>query len=496
MRFESRYIAIFLSILALTCVFGPATANTFKSGNNTDNAKSAQGGVAAHWEGLLKSAIQFEIEGRDQEAKSKYSEALDSAKESNDNKGKIACLTALADYLDSHGDKEEQAGLRKEALCLAESQFGKQSPQYAEQLAKTALYLAGKGESGNARDNVEQATEILAKNENKFPSEMAACYLATARRQIAEGTYGLADDSYQKALALQDSLPNSSASALRICKDYSVLLEQLGRKAEAAKLKERLSQARIAASIKSASTAGSAVPGAKNTVTAAIESALAADKSADKEQSRTLWKLAVQEAEKKPGADNLLAFALVHLGDGFLAEKQISEALLVYKRALELREKSGDNSSLGLARNLKRIASCYAMQGKQSDATPLLKRALEIEQKNGASENLIAVTLQSLISSTMSSKDTKGAEEAATQLLAVSAKQSGAGAAMSKRMATGMLGGIYIQTGRMNEGMRLMKELSGSASQQQSAAEITKEYQATYNENERMVDQSEFKSAK
>ncbi len=480
-----------IGLIAQASIALPAGAESADA--TTQAASPEKAAVIPEWNKILRTAFQANISGEADNASSRYLAAIASAEKAQDNKGIMSCLSAYADFLETQGNLNDQEPLRKRALSIAETKFGKSSPQYAQQLAKMAGWLAKKGDSGQARSLVEQATAILGSPESKYPVEMASCYIATAKRQIAEGTLGLADDSYKQALALQESaLAPTQPAVLKTCKEYAALLDQLGRKDDADKLRDRINLAK-ATGFGAATTAGAkSQAGVKSDSLFAklVEDAKAADAAGNKAAAMSNWRLAVQEAEKKTTTENQLAFALLHLADEYRGNKQDDEAVSLYKRALSLREKNGKDNTLGMARNLKRLGQCY-MQSKPAEAESLLKRAIEIEQKCQASDCVQASTLQSLLSACMVAKDNQQAEQTAKQLLAISAKQSGAVAAINKRMAMGSLGSIYIQSGRVDEGMKLMKELSSSMSTE-SAADASKTYTSEYVEGEKQVDQSEL----
>jgi hypothetical protein len=95
---------------------------------------------------------------------------------------------------------------------------------------------------------------------------------------------------------------------------------------------------------------------------------------------------------------------------------------------------------------------------------------------------------QILLSACMMNKDMSKAEETAKRLLQIADKLSGPSAEMKKHMATAMLGGIYMQTGRRNEGMELMKSLGKMSRDNAAYADLVKQEYATL---EKTVDASE-----
>lgn len=474
-----------VGLMAVVLLAGAAqSALAQHSGDGKGGKKSGSKGAdeSPKWTKIIHEAFDANISGNTDEAYSKYRAAYAAAEKEQDVKGMIACLQALADFLDSRGILPDQESPRKRALELSEKKYGKESPEYAVQLARMGSWYAKTGSIGPAKTSIEQASAILGKDaDSKLPLEKAHVYLAEARLQIAEGSLSLADESFKKALALQESkTPTAQAAVLKTSKEYANLLDKLGKKAEADKMRERVNKAKGPESTR---TASGSTPGS---FLDAVQAGKEADKAKDRVKARAAWQKAVDEAEKRPDLDNQLPFALVRLGDEFREDNKIGEAVTMYKRALALREKSGTEKGLGLARNLERLALCYNAMAKWSESESLLKRALDTEHKVQASDQIIATTMESLLPACMANKDFKEAEQIAKQLLALSAKQSGPAAANNKRMATGVLGSIYIHNGKVDEGMKLMKELGTTPANANA-------YQARKNEIETTTDQSEMK---
>ncbi|MBX9685554.1 MAG: tetratricopeptide repeat protein, partial [Candidatus Obscuribacterales bacterium] len=454
----------------------------------------AQPPQATSWSKDAAEALLAELRDEPELAETKYRAALALANKQVDKKGSLNCLNRLADLLERNGKLPEAAELQEKALTLAETSFSKSSPQYAEELAFQAAFYARKGESGKARELLDQATAILAGSESKFPLAMAACYKATGRRQISEGTFGLADDSFQKALSLEESvLKANDAELISTLREYADLLLKLDRKDDSNKLKERIRQAKAELSLALTGNSGgsSAAPG-KSTFAKAFEDAQNADKLGVPEKAIAAWKLVIQEGEKND-SESRLPYAYVHLGDLYSGQKQKDEAEMLYRKGLSLREKNGKDNTLGMARNLKRLSAACLASGKIQEAESLTSKALSIEQKCGADNKIIGSTLQSLLSLNMSNKHNAQAEQTAKQLLEVSTSQQGVLASTNKNMATAMLGSIYMQSGRMDEGMRLMKSMANQAQTRTDPSETAAAFKSVFADIEKQVDESELK---
>lgn len=273
---------------------------------------------------------------------------------------------------------------------------------------------------------------ILSQSEDKYPLEMAACYQALADRQVSLGTLGLAANSFQKVYELRSSkLPADDPSVLDACKGYAVLLRQLDRKDEAAKLEQQimLAKAEPAAGAVSGSVDISVKKANKGDDKSAflklLAEAKAADKAEDREKSLSCWKLVVQEAEKSDAKDGRLPYALLHLADANQALKNKDEAAATYKRAMDIRQQQGAGKSLGMARNLARIAG-LAMQSKNpNEADKLYSQALEIDDQVSAPDLVTSIALQNILSTSMMTGNNAKGEQTARRLMQLADKQGG-----------------------------------------------------------------------
>ncbi len=272
------------------------------------------------------------------------------------------------------------------------------------------------------------------------------------------------------------AVPNCRRPAICQCSTlvarYADLLKQLGRKDEAKKLQDRITLAKAEAPSLGASTGGT--PGGN---TAAAPKEVKADKgkpalaklvseakdpsnTGDKVKAITCWKAVVQEAEKSEAKDGRLPYALVHLGDAYRMQGSDEEAVALYKRAMEIREKEGATKSLGMVRNITRLANMELQKKNSVEASRLFIRALDLEDQQNAPDAIVAATLQNMITTCTSVQDNAHAEQAAKRLIPLAEKIGGATGNMQKRMAVTMLGVIYMKSGRMNEGMQLMRSMS------------------------------------
>jgi len=480
----------------------PPAAHTQTPSSKQKSAvgESATKTVNNDWSKFLAAANTAALAGNNDEAESKIQQAISSASKAGNAKAALQCSTALANFYAGKKDKQpDELSLRENNLASAEKLYGAKSAQYASALAQQANLSARKGDIDKARESIANALQILENSDEKYPLEMADCYEATAQQQIAQSTFGLADDSLKKALELrQTKLADSDPVMISSCNEYADLLTQLDRKSEASKYKQRVILARATGSAISSSADDGAGTASKtgtksatksNIFSKLMEDAKTAATAHDTDLAISNCKLALAEAEKSAGKDGRLAYALVHLGDYNSAKGQKQEAEALYRKAIDLRQQFKATKTLGMARNLERLANLDLQNKKTSEAQQLISQALDIEIALAAPAEMQANAAQILLSVCMMNKDMNQAEETAKRLQLIADKLSGTSAAMKKRMATAMLGGIYMQSGRRNEGVELMKSLGGKMSRDNASyAETVKQEYATI---EKTVDASE-----
>lgn len=450
--------------------------------------------TAETWSKQLESGRSAALRNDFDKAKKDFQNALTNAETLKNDKGIVECLQAQAELLESQDNLAEALPIREKAAAIAEKAYGPQSPKFAEQLGGLASYYARKGENAKAWSNNERAMDILGKTGGggTNPLEMATCSLATGRIQVTERSFGLADDSFKKALDLRESKLGATAPlVLLTCKEYAALLDQLDRKDEAKKLTERITVANATATANSAAPVPSSSVPKTDKFLAYVAEAKKAYAAKDVDTCKANWKLAVEVAEKDKGPR--LAYALVHLSDLYMMDKQTAESEALLKRAIQVREETNSTQTLGMCRNLARLGTIYLMNKNYQEAARVLEQATSIEEKLSPSLSLQAQTLQSYSSVLMLTRNFGKAEQVCKRLISLSEKLPGPAGATKKQLATSVLGGIYIQSGRMNEGMQIMQQMGNSAVNQ-STTEIVKAATDEFNSIEKEYDESEEKT--
>jgi hypothetical protein len=448
------------------------------------------------WLADLKSGNDAMAAKNFPKAEQLFAKALTLAETAKDNKAIVEILTHLANSMRKQEKYAEEDPIRRRAMSVAKTAYGESSAQTSEQIANLASTLALKGEVGEAHTFADQAIEMADKTAEDHPLALATAYLALGRVQVAALTPGLADENFRRALELRRAkLGDKSEEVTEIVDEYAAMLEKLDRKDEANKIKEISATARAAAAVTTASAAPAA--GVKPNTTAFdthAKAARAAADSGDRIAAIANWKLAVQDAEKLGAKDPRWPYALVQLSDQYQYQKQPADAKPLLKKALELREQAGATNTLGMARNLVRLGQMAMMEKEYGDSERYLTRAVDIQDKCGAAD-MMQSTLQSLISVYMMTKNFGKGEETCRKLMKVADSVPTANSAMKKKMATAMLGSIYMQAGRMQEGLNLMKDM-GSGMQQGSPEDMAKSMQNDFKEQEKKADDSELASFK
>jgi tetratricopeptide (TPR) repeat protein len=356
------------------------------------------------------------------------------------------------------------------------------------------------GNVGNSHTLVEQAMDLITNAGGEHALELASCYEVLGQTQIAEGTAGLADESFKKAMELREGkLGAKDELVLQTYTEYADLLDKLDRKDEANQLREKVTLARALATAgggtsKSAAGGGS-IGKAGSAFDTYMQSAQKLEKQNDMDGARANWKLAVQEAEKTP-KDGRLAFALVHYGDQCHRNKDAAEATALYKRAIEVREQAGATDTLGMARNLSRLATLDMSGGNYAQSESLLRRALEIEDKCNAPDDFLGSTIQSLLSAMTMSKNNSGMEQMCKRLLEIADRSPQDPTAASKRaVATAFLMRAYLESGRRDEAMRMQKQLAAGTPKSMSKDNM-QVYQDAYTSMEKKIDDAEMAAFK
>lgn len=442
------------------------------------------------WAAALEAALVTCDAGNLADAEAKVRAALALAEKEGEAKGVVDCLEALADVLDREKKLEESESVRRRALAAAVAQGGQTGLMAAEAAAALASTLALRGQIAEAEGLLDSAQSIIEQAGGDGALAQASWQMATARVRVAKRVPGLAIEPVKSALSLRESrLGEKNRLVLATLEEYASLLESVERGDEARKIRERVTLAR-------ATSPGQALTpsGASGQFKQSIERAKAAQAKGDRAAAMAAWKAVVADAEAKGASDPRLAYALFHLAEQYYLNKDTAEAEALYKKAVAVREKASAVETLAMARNLMRLSALSMARQDYAQSQALLSRALSIEDKCGAPDAMVASTLQYLASAAMVTKNNAVAESAARRLLALSEKMQTPAAAMKKSSALGVLGGLYMQSGRMEEGMRMLKQVSTGMQAGGDTQAYAQAFQDEYAAIDKAVDASEEKA--
>jgi tetratricopeptide (TPR) repeat protein len=97
-------------------------------------------------------------------------------------------------------------------------------------------------------------------------------------------------------------------------------------------------------------------------------------------EAERLFQLAIEEAEKMPAPSSTLADVLVSTAGMYARNDQVSKAVSLTERALDVDEKAFGPLHQKVARDLIFLARFYLQQKKPAEAGEYMKRAAEIEE--------------------------------------------------------------------------------------------------------------------
>lgn len=424
-----------------------------------------------------------------EKARKSFKAALDAAQAGGDKKTAVLCLDRMASVSDPNALAQEEQ-LRQQALDTAKQAFGAASAQTAMEMAQLAGCYGRKGAIGDARSTLDAARSILDKAAGDNALQNGVYWLNEASLQTVQNLPAMAEETLQKSCTLLSTDESGKYYLAAALADQAAALDQMERKGDAQKVREKLALLRGTATAPSTATTTGAGNTAFNNY---VKTAQAAVLKGDRDTAMTNWKLALAEAEKGNESDGRQSFVLVHLGDEYAFKMQTAEALAMYRKALELREKTSATKSLGMARNLNRLAKMAIGKQDYSGAESLLTKALGIEEACDACDSIIADTLTALNTTYMMQKNPSKSEGVCKRLLAIANKGTVGNAAILKTTCTATLGGLMMQTGRLQEGLELMKQISASAQQTPPAAAAKQSFEELV-KVEQIVDEAEQKA--
>lgn len=487
-------LSVSISLLGLhsgsACAEAPSTQpGTAAAAARPQAANSADKSCAAALN-LMAQGDASAIGGNLEEARQSYKAALDAAQADGDKKTAVFCLDRLAGTKKDPTTAAEEEQLRQQAVDLAKQAFGAAGAQTAMQMAQLAGCWGRKGAIGEARTTLDAARAMLDKAGGDNQLQNGVYWLNEAALQTAQNLPAMAEETLQKSCALLSGDDSGKFYLAAALSEQAAALEQMDRKSDAQKIREKLALLRGTAT---APGTTSGTPAGNTAFDNYVKLAQSAVLKADRDTAMTNWKLALAEAEKGNQLDGRQAFVLVHLGDEYALKMQAPEALAMYRKALELREKTTATRTLGMARNLNRLAKMAIAKQDYPGAEALLIKALGIEEALDAGDSIIAETLTALNTTYMMERNSQKSEGVCKRLLTIANKGTVGNAAILKTTCTATLGGLMMQTGRLQEGLEMMKQISSGAGKTPPAVAAKQSFDELV-KVEQIVDEAEQKA--
>jgi tetratricopeptide (TPR) repeat protein len=115
----------------------------------------------------------------------------------------------------------------------------------------------------------------------------------------------------------------------------------------------------------------------------AVRERYASDKFPAKPNNEDFFRSMAQVLSEAPAK---LADANDKLADLYRSERKIPEAMTLYRKSEVLREKHYGTDKPQVAKSVNDLATCYSLQGEYDRAEPLYKRVIDILQRSGYNE--------------------------------------------------------------------------------------------------------------
>jgi tetratricopeptide (TPR) repeat protein len=129
----------------------------------------------------------------------------------------------------------------RKAVEIRETAKGRSDVDTGDALCNLAWVYIEQGKHEDARPLLTRALKIFEQSRGSFDPSVAHTLHGLAKIQSNEGEQEEAEAKFLKAISIWDHLPVLDASALiEVLRDYSALLEKLGRAEDLSKIKSRM----------------------------------------------------------------------------------------------------------------------------------------------------------------------------------------------------------------------------------------------------------------
>jgi tetratricopeptide (TPR) repeat protein len=327
-------------------------------------------------------------------------------------------LSNLAAVYQQEGRYAEAEPLFKRALAIDQKALSADDPGIATDLDNLAALYDSQGRYAEAEPLYQRA---LAINERALGADDPA--VATSLNNLAvlywdEGRYAEAEPLYRRALAIHEkTLGPDHPDVATDLNNLASLYNAQGRYAEA----EPLSKRALAIRQKSLGPDHPDVASSLNNL------ALLYEIQGRYTEAEPLFQRALAIYEKALGPNHPdVAMALNNLAELYQTQGRYAEAEPLFQRALANVEKALGPDHPDVAACLNNLAMLYKTQGRYADAEPLYQRALAIHEKAlGPDHPDVAISLSNLAALYDSEERYSDAEPLDTRALAIKEKAFG-----------------------------------------------------------------------
>ena len=305
-----------------------------------------------------------------------------------------ALMMAAAVYIH---DIPLDIALTRRVVAIDEKNLGGSDPQVASDLGNLALLSALRGDIIEAERSYGRAVKIAEGAEQMGSFERSTIFTGAAEFYKRQKRYDEAEALLRRAVEVADGLPSAYATSHRLQFRASLaeVLRVDGKEYEAE---------RLMAEPPPASKTAQADPDSMNAENDSLRARQYKDQGKMGE-AEVFYKHAISAFEKSPAAAFLLAQDLDELADIYHSEGRDVEAEQLYRRALDLREKSLTPETARNARVMGSVimGSPDALQnflrdqGRLSEIEPVYEQTLRIqEQYLGPNDYSLGQTLENL----------------------------------------------------------------------------------------------------
>lgn len=298
-------------------------------------------------------------------------------------------LNKLALLYDTQGQYQQAEPLFKRALAIREQAFGPEHPAVATSLYNLASLYNTQGKYVQADPLYKRSLAITEKTLGKDHLDVAATLNDLATLNFNMGYYDQAESLYKRSLAIVERA---------LGPDHLYVATSVNNLAELHRTRGQYAQAELLFR-RSLAISEMALGGDHPDVATNLNNlAHLYANQGQYAQAEPLYRRSLAIVERALGPDHsAVATSLNNLAELYRTQGQYAQAEPLYKRSLAISEKTFGGDHPDVALNLNNLAALYRVQGQYAQAEPLYKRSLVINEKTlGPDHPDVALSLNNL----------------------------------------------------------------------------------------------------